>query len=101
MRTPIIILSVVTFIVILWNFTAYRDIEKLKQKAPEHLKELSFEVIGYNGYNGNFTYGGSVFYLAKTKETPNIVYEIEVVEWRGEIQSYIPQIVNKNLISQE
>lgn len=95
------IASIALFIVsvfISWNKFAYRDIELLKKEAPKHLIDLGFTLDGYNGFLGNYYYGGKVFYLCHRKEQPLIIYEIEIVEWRGEIQSYKPDVVNTNMV---
>lgn len=81
-----------------WNKFAYRDVEKIQNNATAYLNNLGYKVIGSDGYSGGLTYGGSVFYQANREDTPNIVYSIEVVEWRGELQSYKPDVINKNLI---
>ena len=98
MRIAIAIVVGILLFILLWNTTAYRDVDKLKEQAPTHLEELGFDVIGYNGYTGDFTYGGSTYYLVKREEQPTILYEVAVAEWRGEIQSWKPQVVNENIV---
>jgi len=91
-------LAVIILVVVSWNITAYRDVEYIKENAPNYLESLGYTVLGSDGFTGGYLYGGSVFFQTKRIDTPNLIYSIQVVEWRGELQSYDPQVINTNLI---
>ena len=81
-----VVLVITATIIISWNLTAYRDIDKLKVAAPEYLEKMGYEIVGYEGYQGGYVSGGGVWYQARDKN--GYLYTMEVKEWRGELHLY-------------
>lgn len=83
MRVTLWIVGIITGIVILWNLTAYRDIDELKETAPAFIESKGFYDLEYVGYNGCPFIGGSLYYIASSKED-DYLYTMKVYNWRGE-----------------
>jgi len=78
------IVGIIAAFIIMWNITAYRDIDELKEKAPAFIETKGFIDVKFNSYWGGFTHGGNVGYFAR--DTNNYLYDVSVKEWRGELQ---------------
>jgi len=79
-------------VVLLWNTTAYRDVEQLKVEAPSFIEKRGFKITSYNGYEGSMIHGGFTWYQARDKE--GLLYNMAVGEWRGEIMLYNQTCLN-------
>ena len=88
----VIVLLITATVLITWNLTAYRDIEMLKDEAPEFVTERGYKITSYDGYEGNYIMGGNVWYQAR--DTSGYLYEMSIVEWRGELQLYNLKCLN-------
>ncbi len=73
----------IVIFVIVWNFTAYRDIKYIKSHASYHIRERRFREVKCNYYRGNPITGGAVFFHGSIYEG---IYQIKVVEWKGNIE---------------
>ena len=96
--TVAVCIGIITVLVIGRNSVAYRDIDHLKTSAPAHIEMLGFDIDGYSGFDGGMTHGGSVYYICHRSDEPKILYKIEVVSWKGELQSYRPELITKNIV---
>jgi hypothetical protein len=95
------ILGIVAFIVItiiIWNKTAYRDINELKINAPAFIEERGFKITSYDGYCGGWIHGGTVGYHARDKE--GYLYYMDIKEWRGEYHLYNLMCLNALKVSE-
>jgi hypothetical protein len=81
-----VVLVITATILITWNATAYRDVDYLKEVAPEYIEKAGFAITMYEGYQGGYIHGGSVWYQAR--DTSGYLYTMEVKEWRGELHLY-------------
>lgn len=95
----IVVLFAILLFIASWNLWAYRDVEFLEKEAPKYLMRGGYEIIGpQTGYSGDLIYGGAVYFNVRRPEQPEYFYEIEVVEWRGVIQSFKPELINIQII---
>ncbi len=75
--------------------SCYRDIEGIKKKAPEFLKERGYEIISYDGYESNLSMGFNGGFAAyQVKDNKGFVYTLEICEWDGEYQIYNQKCLN-------
>lgn len=85
MKKTLIIIGIVVATIIgsivTWNKTAYRDVELLKLKAPDFLKERGFRITSYDGFEGSIVYGGLVWY--QVRDSSNYLYSLMISEWKG------------------
>lgn len=65
-----------------------RNIDAAKQCAPEALRGVGYEIIGYEGYNLSLIYGGLVWYTLRRIPDNGIIYEAAVSPWAGECHVY-------------
>lgn len=86
MRVFVIIAAIILGLVILWNTTAYRDVDELKNNGVDFLEERGFIVTSYDGYEGSLFHGGFTWYKANDED--GYLYEMALGEWRGEIMLY-------------
>jgi len=84
--------GVVGGFILLWNMTAYRDVEKLKNEAPTFIEERGFTITSYDGYQGSMIHGGSTWYQARDNE--GLLYNMAIGEWRGELMLYNQTCLN-------
>jgi len=84
-------------VIILWNVTAYRDIEHLKNDAPSFIEKRGFTITSYDGYKGSIIHGGYTRYQARDKE--GLLYNMAIGEWRGELMLYNQTCLNAVSIS--
>ena len=78
--------------IILWNKTAYRDVELLKIKSPKFIQERGFKVTSYDGYEGSMIHGGYTWY--QVRDSSNYLYNMAIGEWRGELMIYNQTCLN-------
>ena len=88
----VVALLIIAIILITWNLTAYRDVEILKEEAPEFVSERGYKITSYDGYEGSVVIGGFVWYQAR--DTSGHLYKMAIVEWRGELQLYNLKCLN-------
>lgn len=87
-----IVTGIITGIVLIWNFTAYRDIDMLKQKSPKFLEERGFKIVSYDGYEGDPFMGGFTWY--QVVDENGFRYILAVGEWRGDLMIYSQKCFN-------
>lgn len=63
-----------------------RNVERLKQCAPDVARDNGFELAGYAGYNLRPIFGGDVWYRLKPIHDNGIVYYGSFIIWNGECQ---------------
>ena len=81
-----VMLAITTAILITWNAIAYRDVSYLQKAAPEYVEKAGFKITMYEGYQGDYIHGGSVWYQAR--DTNGYLYTFAIKEWRGELHLY-------------
>lgn len=84
--------TITVAILLTWNLTAYRDVDYLKEAAPEYVEKCGFTITAYEGYLGDPFSGGGVWYQAK--DTRGYLYQFEIIEWRGELHLYSLECLN-------
>lgn len=84
--------AVIGGFILLWNATAYRDVEQLKVEAPAFLDERGLTITSYDGYEGSMIHGGFTWYQARDKE--GFLYNMRIGEWKGEIMLYNQTCLN-------
>lgn len=96
MKNTLITIGIIVIIVfsniVLWNKTAYRDVELLKIKSPKFIQERGFKITSYDGYEGSMFHGGYVYY--QVRDSSNYLYSMAIGEWRGELMIYNHKCLN-------
>lgn len=92
LKEVLIIFVIITILGIGWNLTAYRDVELLKEKAPQFLSERGFTITSYDGYKGAIFHGGYTWY--HSRDSSKYLYSLAVGEWRGELMLYNVECLN-------
>ncbi len=72
--------------------SCYRDVESIKTKAPEFLKERGYSITSYDGYESDIFGGGLVAFAVK--DSAGFVYSLEIQEWKGELHIYNQKCLN-------
>ena len=93
MKVVGVIIGVILVITLLWNVTAYRDVDDLKVNAPAVVEDAGFTNITYQGFSGDVGMGGEVWYHGYGI-TDGLVYEMAVANWRGEYHIYNLKCIN-------
>jgi len=83
---------IVILVLILWNSTAYRDIEYLKSESSSFLEDRGFTVVSYDGYCGEPFHGGFTYYQVRDKN--DYLYSLAIGSWRGDIMIYEQECLN-------
>ena len=86
---------ILSSISILLLTSCYRDIEDIKENAPEFLKERGYTIVSYDGYESNLALwfnGGFAAYQVKDKK--EFIYKLEICEWNGEYHIYNQTCLN-------
>lgn len=75
--------------------SCYRDVEGIKNDAPEFLRERGYTIISYDGYESNLCMGFNGGFAAyQVKDSKDFVYTLEICEWDGEYQIYNQKCLN-------
>lgn len=92
MKKILLILAVLASCILVYEVTAYRDVDYLKKKSSKFLNERGFTITSYDGYEGSVSHGGFVYYQIRDSE--NYLYSLGIGEWRGEIMIYNQKCLN-------
>ena len=87
-----IIITLIIGYAVLWNKSAYRDVEVLKREAPKFILERGFRITSYDGFEGSVFHGGFTWY--QVRDSSNYLYNMCIGEWRGELMLYNQTCLN-------
>lgn len=65
-----------------------RNVDEAKACAPAAVRQMGFEIIGYEGYTLDLIYGGFAWYTLKRIPDNGIIYGAAVSPWAGECHVY-------------
>lgn len=88
----IAIIVIVILLIPVRNYLAYRDVEGLKQQAPEFIDDREFIITSYDGYSGDLIHGGFVWF--QVRDANGYLYKLAVGEWKGELMIYNQTCLN-------
>jgi len=87
-----IVIGSILALILIWNLTAYRDIDHLREVEVAYLSNMQLEIINYDGYQGSVVHGGYTWYT--TKDTSGYIYKLALGEWDGITMLYSMKCLN-------
>lgn len=98
MFTKSVIAFVVSILIYTFIGTSY-NVDEIKKRAPEEIKNRGWEIMRYEGYQYSSwgRDGGKVWYHVRNTDNKNIQYRISISLWNNELQFYYgePEKLNR------
>jgi len=86
---------ILLFVLVLTLATScYRDVENIKQAAPQFLQDRGYTIVSYDGYEADLLGVAGGFVQYQVRDSAKFLYGLKICKWGKEYHIYSVRCLN-------